>query len=370
MLYPSSFFAQKSGYVTQNLVIDLDAMNPSSYPGFGDVWYDLTGRGNNANLFNGVRWNSSGYFYLDGANDYISVTNTPDLDFPGDFTLELVFVMNPWLNSVWDDGPGFHGWGTMYRRYDNGYSLPGAWSCETAGDDIFCSVWEGPGPNFGKSLFGGGAEHTRRRWNHIIWTRTGTSMKMYQNGKLCSSITESYDLSSEYNLVLGRFSEGVYGFNHYMSFRIYQKGFNDKEVLQNYNFNKSRFLLKNNNIANGLESKAYNFVGNPTRVSSAKYPTDEITGTVRRNYTKAIDNFKEQIDGIKQNTAASKAIQNLNIANDKKAYSSNLNQESMNSVMNQLEVINKMSQKLYQDILLLKSQSITKNGIYPSSKYR
>jgi hypothetical protein len=48
----------------------------------------------------------------------------------------------------------------------------------------------------------------------------------------------------------------------------------------------------------------------------------------------------------------------------------NLNQESMNSVMNQLEVINKMSQKLYQDILLLKSQSITKNGIYPSSKYR
>jgi hypothetical protein len=155
-----------------------------------------------------------------------------------------------------------------------------------------------------------------------------------------------------------------------MSLRIYQKGFNDKEVLQNYNFNKSRFLLKNNNVANGLEPKAYNFIGNPTRVSSAKYPTDEITGTVRRNYTKTIDNFKEQIDAVRQTSAASQAIQNLNIANDKKAYSSNLNQESMNSVMNQLEVINKMSQKLYQDILLLKSQSITKNGIYPSSKYR
>jgi hypothetical protein len=204
----------------------------------------------------------------------------------------------------------------------------------------------------------------------MIWTRTGTSMKMYHNGKLCSSITENYDLSSEYNLVLGRFNEWFYKPNHYMSLRIYQKGFNDKEVIQNYNFNKTRFLLKNNNIANGLESKAYNFVGNPTRVSSAKYPTDEITGTVRRNYTKTIDNFKEQIDAVRQTSAASQAIQNLNIANDKKAYSSNLNQESMNSVMNQLEVINKMSQKLYQDILLLKSQSITKNGIYPSSKYR
>ncbi len=155
-----------------------------------------------------------------------------------------------------------------------------------------------------------------------------------------------------------------------MSLRIYQKGFNDKEVIQNYNFNKSRFLLKNNNIANGLESKDYSFIGISNRVSSAKYPTDEIIGTVRRTYTKTIDNFKEQIDELKGTSAANQAIQNLNIANDKKAYTSNLNQESMNSVMNQLEVINKMSQKLYQDILLLKSQSINKNGIYPSSKYR
>ena len=126
MLYPSSFFALKSGYVTQNLVIDLDAMNPSSYPGSGEIWYDLTGRGNNANLFNGVSWHPSGYFYLDGANDYISVTNTPDLDFPGDFTLELVFLMTPRLDSTWDDGPAFYGYGTMYRRFDNGNSLPGA----------------------------------------------------------------------------------------------------------------------------------------------------------------------------------------------------------------------------------------------------
>jgi hypothetical protein len=369
MLYPSSFFALKSGYVTQNLVIDLDAMNPSSYPGSGEIWYDLTGRGNNANLFNGVSWHPSGYFYLDATNDYISVTNTPDLDFPGDFTLELVFLMNPRLDSNWDDGPAFYGFGTMYRRFDNGNSLPGAWGMETSGDDMFCSVWEGPGANFGRSLFNGG-EHTRRRWNHMIWTRTGTSMKMYHNGKLCSSITENYDLSSEYNLVLGRFNEWFYKPNHYMSLRIYQKGFNEKEVIQNYNFNKTRFLLKNNNIANGLESKAYNFVGNPTRVSSAKYPTDEITGTVRRTYTKTIDNFKEQIDAVKQNTAASQAIQNLNVSNDKKTYTSNLNQESINSVMNQLEVVNKMSQKLYQDILLLKSGSINKNGVYPSSKYR
>jgi hypothetical protein len=156
-----------------------------------------------------------------------------------------------------------------------------------------------------------------------------------------------------------------------MSMRIYQKGFNSQEVMQNYNFNKLRFLKRFSNIANGEEAKHYSFVGNPSIPSSAKYATDQSIGTVRRNYTKAHDDFKDQIYSFTRiQGGESDAIINLNIATEKKAYISNLNQESMNSVMNQLEVLNKMSQKLYNDILLLKSGSINKNGVYPSSKYR
>jgi hypothetical protein len=370
MGYPSSFIAPLSGYVKTNLVIDLDAYNIHSYPGSGTVWYDLTGRGNNANLINGVNWNPDGFFALDGTNDYIVFPNSPDLDFPGDFTLEMVWFTNPWLNSIWDGGASFHGWGHLYRRYDNGYSLPGAWTFETAGDDGWANVWEGPGANFGLPLFSG-MRHTRRRWNQLIWTRTGTSMKMYHNGMLCSNITQSYDLSSEYDMIFGRFNEALYMANFIMSMRIYQKGFNSQEVMQNYNFNKLRFLKRFSNIANGEEAKHYSFVGNPSIPSSAKYATDQSIGTVRRNYTKAHDDFKDQIYSFTRiQGGESDAIINLNIATEKKAYISNLNQESMNSVMNQLEVLNKMSQKLYNDILLLKSGSINKNGVYPSSKYR
>jgi 16S rRNA G966 N2-methylase RsmD len=80
--------------------------------------------------------------------------------------------------------------------------------------------------------------------------------------------------------------------------------------------------------------------------------------------------FKDQIDQTNKTGGYSKLVQNLSIDNSKKTYISNLSQESMNSVMNQLENVNKMAQKLYQDILLLKSQGINKNGVYPSSKYR
>lgn len=54
--------------VTDGLVLALDAANPKSYPGSGEIWYDLSGRGNNATRTNNggyggqVTYNSSGHF--------------------------------------------------------------------------------------------------------------------------------------------------------------------------------------------------------------------------------------------------------------------------------------------------------------------
>ena len=124
------------------------------------------------------------------------------------------------------------------------------------------------------------------------------------------------------------------------------------------------------NIASQAEVKTTHYSGAETRFSAAKYATDGTTGTTRRNPTLTLTDFQNQIDQTNTTGCYPKLIQNLSIDNDTKGYISNLSQESMNSVMNQLENVNKMAQKLYQDILLLKSQSINKNGVYPSSKYR
>jgi hypothetical protein len=153
-------------------------------------------------------------------------------------------------------------------------------------------------------------------------------------------------------------------------FRIYKRGLTTTEVLNHYNYEKNRFTNEISNIVSQAETKTTHYSGAPTIFSAAKYPTDITEGTTRRNPTLTLTDFKEQIDNTNTSGNSTRLSQNLSIANDKKAYVANLSQESMNSVMNQLEVINKLSQKLYKDILLLKSQSINKNGVYPSSKYR
>ena len=63
-----------------NLVLYLDAGKSQSYPGSGTTWYDLSGNGNNATLYNGPTFtsgtNDSGSLILDGANDTIDTGMT------------------------------------------------------------------------------------------------------------------------------------------------------------------------------------------------------------------------------------------------------------------------------------------------------
>jgi Concanavalin A-like lectin/glucanases superfamily len=41
-------------------ILNLDAGNPSSYPGTGTTWYDISGSGNNATLIGGPSWTNQG----------------------------------------------------------------------------------------------------------------------------------------------------------------------------------------------------------------------------------------------------------------------------------------------------------------------
>jgi hypothetical protein len=60
--------------VTDGLLLYLDAGNPSSYPGSGTTWTDLSGNGNNGTLTNGPTFSSSngGSIVFDGANDHVN----------------------------------------------------------------------------------------------------------------------------------------------------------------------------------------------------------------------------------------------------------------------------------------------------------
>lgn len=57
--------------VTDAIILHLDAANKKSYPGTGTSWTDISGNGNNCNLFNAPVYSSvnNGFFSFDGTND-------------------------------------------------------------------------------------------------------------------------------------------------------------------------------------------------------------------------------------------------------------------------------------------------------------
>ena len=70
--------------------IFLDATNVDSYPGTGNTWYDLSGKGRHATLNNGTAFVGSGntaYFLFDGTDDSASTGGT---NFPF-YSFEIVF---------------------------------------------------------------------------------------------------------------------------------------------------------------------------------------------------------------------------------------------------------------------------------------
>jgi hypothetical protein len=80
-------------FVTNGLVIYLDAANKTSYPGSGTIWYDISGNGNNGTLVNGPTFSSSngGIFVFDGVNDYVNFGDSNSFTLPGGFSVNIWF---------------------------------------------------------------------------------------------------------------------------------------------------------------------------------------------------------------------------------------------------------------------------------------
>ena len=78
--------------VKDGLILYLDAANPKSYPGSGTTWYDLSGHGNHATLYNSPQWENT-YFHFDGTNSH-GIFEIPNSLLPfssSQITYEIVF---------------------------------------------------------------------------------------------------------------------------------------------------------------------------------------------------------------------------------------------------------------------------------------
>ena len=245
--YGSSGGGGGSGIVTQNLVLNLDAGDSSSYSGSGTAWNDISGQGNHATLINGPSYftNHEGYLRFDGNNDYATL---PAIDLTGN---EITFAI--WTKSLSQsnvtsliflgDSSGASGgrilnvhslpFSNSYYYFDKGYwDSNGVYQGYDRLDGNFMmnSDWNG--------------------WRHWVFTANAStgSMKMYRDGILYHTelpATFSRPLSNA-NGDIRRIARSNLTHTYYgeiSNLQIYKKELSASEVTQNFDAVKSRFGL-------------------------------------------------------------------------------------------------------------------------------
>ena len=205
--------------VRNGLVLELDAANTSSYSGFGNTWYDLTGNGNNYTLTNGPVFSSFGTtqnFFFDGSNDRALAVNPISLG----TTHTVSMIIKPSSSS--EDGILFGDYGhdnTGYAMYVNG------------GSSIFYSTTNYTNIPITLST----------NWIMLTITRIGTSIFLYQNGSLIGSNS----LGGNNPLTLSSIADyngGGFPFGGSISqVSCYNRALSAYEIKQNFDYYRTRY---------------------------------------------------------------------------------------------------------------------------------
>lgn len=223
--------------VNRGLVLNLDASAPSSYPGSGTAWSDISTQTNSGTLTNGPTFDSAngGSIVFDGTNDYVSVPYNAVLDTPSGATYEIWFkpsVAGEFLSRGTSDGgatpdnPRFYVYSTGKIYFD--WSRPGV--------DTYTET------NTGAVTMGA--------WNQIVGIATpSAALRMFANGYETSYSLQVQTLpatvpnTSDPLIIGGATWIPRYFTGNIASVKLYNRILASAEILQNYNIQKSRFGL-------------------------------------------------------------------------------------------------------------------------------
>ena len=219
-------------YVTDGLVLNLDAGNLNSYDGSGATWTDLSGQGNDFTTLSNFTSASPNYFDTDYNNVTESVSNIVVSNALG-LSLEIWLNVNNWTASGGTSASystiidGFYSGGTgtkfILRRDSSG--------------NLFTNI---AGVSATKSSYS-----TISQWVNLTATYDGSTVELYENGvSIASASNSGGNVSFDKSVELGRASDGSEWLNAKInSVRIYNKGLTSSEVTQNFNAKKSIFGL-------------------------------------------------------------------------------------------------------------------------------
>lgn len=236
--------------VSDGLVLYLDAANTRSYAGTGTTWYDISGNSNDAGFVDSpVYWSiPQPYFNFDGSNDYMKIVRSSSMSPTSGLTQEVWFnypsVPTTAIFIGLQYGASTNNTYALWKENANLYG-----GVNTSGSFSYIGMGT-------TSLVG-------NRWYHFVHTYDGSTQKLYLNGVLMTTGSQSgsilYDANNTRVLIGADDNGGGYnsgaGFFHsgkLSQVRIYNRGLSATEVLRNYNAQRKRYFQEENIVTNGL----------------------------------------------------------------------------------------------------------------------
>ena len=235
-------FFRGPNIITDGLIFAISAGSERSYPGSGTSVTDLAGSNTGA-LVNGVSYNPNqgGFWEFDGIDDEIIIPGgtgkTTNFGNTDSFSIET------WVQIVTMPSSG-NTMGIFVKGYKVGIDL----YFPTVNTMVFrCGT-----RNSQQSIVSQTGGYTPLGvWSHVVFTyepNSSTGVKLYINGVFNNSVsnTSQDDFSNNTNYTIGG-NEAAAGTPRFGNIRtaearMYNKTLSAKEVQQNYNAKKSRFI--------------------------------------------------------------------------------------------------------------------------------
>ena len=215
-------------------------VSTGAYFGTGSTWYDLTLNKNSSTLFN---TSYSGAISFNGIGSstggYIISSNLVNY-FTGSFEeTEEIWFRNSFYNQSGTNGVVISHLGSSIPN--SGYHFT---NFEIYGQTGYVGLYASTGIQSTPVDI-----YTDGNWNCMAWTYSKNLLSVYSNGVKKNTITFSrIPPSPEYYISLGTadttfmYSGGYYR-GQIGSFKIYNRALNDRELLQNYNYERQFFSL-------------------------------------------------------------------------------------------------------------------------------
>jgi len=225
--------------VTDGLVFNVDASSLLSYPTTESVWYDLSGNNNSGSLINGGEFNSNGAIELDGIDDYIEQQYFTSTDFADNQSWTIDTLVNVVSNITAGNTRG----GILTNQRYLSEPDPGGFGLNIYNEDYVINLTSGSTGNADSYQ---NLATTDINYNTIeritaIWDEETTTAKIYRNGELENSSTNSsYSWSARSSGLpqkIGTSTQG--GWNYYFNMKLYDvslynKALSESEIFQNY----------------------------------------------------------------------------------------------------------------------------------------